>query len=867
MNLFFRKKNNDENNDFFDIENDIPSSFGSGEHLSPTALTPEELLNNEKKRTEVSASGVSPLEALKKKMTSGGDAPDDAVAAKNADTHKSLLEKCHAYTVDEEGIDHAINEEPLYQLESVAEILREDSERAMKMLSEKYDISFHDLKSGKISTSSEKEPEPPQEETEKTEEPKLSSTIEAKKGSPTPAFEKMVQDSKSKPIQKELLDDMISDVVKLADIDTSLPDISDIDTKVAEKAPDKAEISNTATIKFTPVKDQSNTGRISISSTTKLIDIGGEFEDISSQSTIHSSETELEQNEFEEYEAVSEPTTINEAKKLLRKLAINKRNHFLRSIFSVLFTLAVTCFLIPPLSYSLIRNTDTAMTVCLCFFGFNLLVNYDMFIDFKNIFSKRCNTGVAAALNSLIVLAFGISAVLTSNNGQPILLLGSLILTFRAISSFFDASALHGNLKQITVAQPKKAVTLIDDTAVTYAMAKKSIEGDALIATSRSTDFISDYMKHSTFGAKLNGRIPLLVYIALFAAIITGAVAYSYYDGIYYALYCAASVACVTLMPSLFLIDSLPLFSAAAKFNKRGAMIAGKTAAEKLEQANAVVLSSTDLFPDGTVTLQNIKVLSDNNIDDTIMRAASLTEAVGSTLAPIFKKIAKTNDTYSLPDSDTVKYEDRLGLSGWVDNELLFIGNRTLMEAHGIAVPNVEFDRRILRQGFFPVYLASGDKACAVIIIQYDVDPEVAREMRRLTELGITALINNTDPNINESMICDYLGLYEDSVKIMSNAGVYMHKNATVHTEKCSAPAAFRGGNLRFVSIINAASRIKRSNMMLSVAFAILAVFGVLMFIYTAFSGTASLLEPTTVLLYCVISAIISLILFLFKKP
>lgn len=31
-----------------------------------------------------------------------------------------------------------------------------------------------------------------------------------------------------------------------------------------------------------------------------------------------------------------------------------------------------------------------------------------------------------------------------------------------------------------------------------------------------------------------------------------------------------------------------------------------------------------------------------------------------------------------------------MGISGWVDNKLLFVGNRTLMEAHGIEVPSVE---------------------------------------------------------------------------------------------------------------------------------------------------------------------------------
>lgn len=83
--------------------------------------------------------------------------------------------------------------------------------------------------------------------------------------------------------------------------------------------------------------------------------------------------------------------------------------------------------------------------------------------------------------------------------------------------------------------------------------------------------------------------------------------------------------------------------------------------AEYIEKANAIVISSEDLFPSGTVTLHNMQLLSDNSIDDTIMRAASLTDSLSSPLAPIFKKIAGTAGDFVMPDSDTVKYEDKMG--------------------------------------------------------------------------------------------------------------------------------------------------------------------------------------------------------------
>ena len=289
--------------------------------------------------------------------------------------------------------------------------------------------------------------------------------------------------------------------------------------------------------------------------------------------------------------------------------------------------------------------------------------------------------------------------------------------------------------------------------------------------------------------------------------------------------------------------------------------------AEYIEKANAIVISSEDLFPSGTVTLHNMQLLSDNSIDDTIMRAASLTDSLSSPLAPIFKKIAGTAGDFVMPDSDTVKYEDRMGISGWVNNKLLFVGNRTLMEAHGIDVPSIETDRKLLRSGYFPVYVATDDKACALLAVQYSVKPELAREFRKISAMGITMLIDSSDPNLTEEMICDYMGLYDDSVKVMSTAGCHMYKNAVTFTEHCSAPAAYKGNPAALASIVSSAVKIKKSSLLLAVFYALSCVAGVVLFAYASFGGSGSVIGSGAVLLYCLIGTAISVILYLTGKP
>lgn len=843
MGIFSKK----ENRELFDIleadakrEADSNKSiFASDNKIQPShVLTVSEVLSQNEnsdigyQKTAVCAD--SPIEALKKRMLNKTSDTETAINMARKDETSSattLLQKCKPYTVDEEGRDATTPKKPLYRLESVAEILENDSRMAMDRLSAKYDIMIDDLKK----------------------------TIKSDKSPDDSAVPENL-------IIKTKNDTITNSAVTVSSYQTSLPDISDIDNLVVAKAePDVS--SEGSTIRFTPIKSTGDSKEaISISSVTNTIDLTNELGDLFVPETIQE-KPQLEETEFDEFKVSDDLRNPTDAKKLVYTLSVKKRNSFLRMLGSVLLSLILICFEIPPLSDLMLSATNIMMAVCTAILAIIALINADMFLSLSKIFSRNSTTDATASLAAIGCLAHSTTAAILSRDGYELCFLCAAILSFRAIAQFLSRSSLLGNLRQICSSGEKKAITLIMDEATTFAMAKDAIDGDVLIAAPRYTNNVTDFMKYSTFGTFMNGKLPFITSLSLVLSIALGFTAASLFGEIFYGIYAAAAVLCIACMPIIFFIDALPLFDSAKKLNPKGAMIAGKTAAQRLEMANAVVLSSIDLFPTGTVTLHNMKVLSENSVDDTIVRAASLTDAVNSPLSNIFKQIAGTNASYSLPDSDTVKYEDKLGLSGWVDDELLFIGNRTLMESHGIEVPDVKLDRKILSRGYFPVYIANGNKAVALLIIQYSADESVAVELKRITDAGVTLLINNCDPNITADMICDYLGLYEDSVRVMSNAGVHMYKNAVEPQEYCSAPAAFKGKGINFISVINSASKIKKSSMLLNVLYVLIMCVGMALFAYLSFSGASSPLSPRTLMLYELGAAIAALLIYQAFKP
>ena len=838
----------------------------------------------------------SPLSSLKMKM--GVLAAQDSVGTQEAESFKespvsdkkpeetkdnpenaekpeiSLLEKLKRYTTDDTGHDVTLDEAPLYTLKSVADIIKSDGNKFIDKLSEKYDVTVDTLgkpsKDDFLLSGIDDEPDNSDVQNENAAVTPEGEAPQAEdsKPVPTPAFEKMASESKQR-FEKSIFDDIIGESTEpvQSPVDESIPDISDIDNAHAVEEEGGKSISDTATIRFTPIKDEKgNTGRINVSSSTKVIDINQELTSVPDTEEPEP-DTIFETTDFDLFAPKGEITDIASAKATVKRLSLKRRNGFLRTAVCALCTFILLLFLTPVLSDRVISSTASVITFCSCVLFVAILVNIDMFYDLYNLLKKRASHDSIVSLCAALAVPFCILGIRAGENIYHAILLCDIIMLFRAVVGFMRSSVMLSGARLIKSQRDKFAVSFIKDNSTAIAMAKNAIDGDVLIAAPKKADFISDYMKFSLYKKKLNGKIPIVFIVTLILAALGAAMGYFYYKTAFAAVYAACAAAMMASMPAVMFIDTLPLFSAAKRLRKGGGMIAGTFGADSIELANAAVVDTADIFPAGSIILKNFKVLSNNDIDRTLVNAAALTEEIGSPLAPIFGQIADTNTSYAKPDSDTIKYEERLGVSGWVDNELLFIGNRTLMEAHGIEVPSIEVDKKILRNGYFPVYVASAGKAIALIVIQYEVRSDIQKLLRQVTKLGITLLVKNRDPNVSEDMLCDYFGLYEDSVKVMTNVGVHMYTNAVADTGVLSAPACFCGNKLTLLRIMNCASRIRVSNNLLSVFYILASILGVWYFAFSSFAQSGGMLSGATVLLFELLATVLAFLAFLFRKP
>ena len=818
---------------------------------APHALTAEEVINSGnaplKHTDEIKMNGaqnsVSPIEALKQKMMDNRKAEQAAEKAKAEPTRvtpkkviphtapvrpdegnhaQSLLDKCMPYIVD--GGNVPKEEKPAYTLESIESIINTSENKAAQLL-EKLNkigtVTYDDL-SHRSETPVTSAPDP--------------NTSAVSVSADTPK-------APTEPIEMHREEENESPISTISDIDNS----GDL----------------TRTISFDSVSTA--TEFEDISSGTKIIDLSSEIfeENTDTESRVYEPLFDTDQNTFK---VEDDYKSYEDAKRIGKQLII-KRNHArVKEIFTVFLTILFAAARLPFIYDKLYVNPSFFAGISVAVFSLICLINYDMFVAFKTLFKKQraveANVGILAATSVI----YALFCLYTAVNPYNMLLLTSIVISFKSIALYMRSVSILGNFRVIATKTDKYGIKFIDDRQITFAMAKNSIDGDVLIGAPSKTANIQDFLTNTMRDEAMNGKLGIYTVFALISAFVI-----SLFSGISTKsandfLLVFNSVLCFAFAPTLLFTDILPLRRASRRLNKKGAMICGAESAREIETANAAVINCLDLFPAGTISLYNMRVLDSNKIDSTILDAAAVAGQAESPLYSVLENIAKTQNA-EIPVADTVKYEERLGVSGWVGNRHIFIGNRTLLEAHGITTPSIEVDKKILRNGYFPVYIACDDKPCALLIIKYNVKTSIAYEMQKLTGSGVTLLVDSCDPNLTSEMIGDYFGIYAEMIRVMGSSGVQLCRDATEYREGLSAGAAYRNSGDGFVSIFNCAAKIKRAITSLSIYHIIASVIMTAAYIYSSYLNEISPVHSGTAFAYLGISLVVSFIIYLFNRP
>lgn len=282
---------------------------------------------------------------------------------------------------------------------------------------------------------------------------------------------------------------------------------------------------------------------------------------------------------------------------------------------------------------------------------------------------------------------------------------------------------------------------------------------------------------------------PIAVGVALLLAVAHALISGDWWSaiGVFTAAVCAAAPAFAVAGANL------PLCRAARALLRRGAMLIGWRAVETFKDTDAVMVDASEVFPSETILLHGIKTFAGARIDEAILDAAAVSIESGGPLAGVFRRVIE-NRTDMLQEVDTLLYEQDMGLSGWVGGRRVLVGNRRLLENHGVDVPSRDYEMRYTKDGRQLVYLSTGGDLCAMFVVSYTADPGIEEALHRLTSSGVTLLVRTSDPNITAERIREVFRIDEDMVRILDTAaGRVRDLLAMEETEKAEAVLACNG--------------------------------------------------------------------------
>jgi len=444
-------------------------------------------------------------------------------------------------------------------------------------------------------------------------------------------------------------------------------------------------------------------------------------------------------------------------------------------VCSVCFVLLVVLSLVANAVYapnSLVHKNEFPVillnflvTLVACSVSKDLIV--DGFASFKGLKFNR-NSGCAIALVAVILqnISFFFAVLPFENSLSLYSAVAVLPLVFNCFASLLEARRLRKNF-QIVTENELYSISHIERKETAFEIGRGLLLDEPIILASQKTNFPGRFLELSKKyypSDELNKRtVPITFLVALIVGVLTTIISKNAFNG----LSSFTAVLAISAPCFVFLCDNLAINKLSAKLRKKGSVITGWEANRMCAVANGITVDSTDVFDKAGGNVFGIKTFHSMKVDDAILYTAAMVVASGGALGNLFKRVVMDR-VELLPPVDTLAYEDKLGLSAWIQNRRVLVGSYDLLRNHNVEVPDRVFVEKYTHDGRYPLFLAIEGKLGAMFIVSYDVNQENARLLKLIERESITLLLRNDDANITDNMVASSLSIPNSGIKVIS---------------------------------------------------------------------------------------------------
>ena len=475
---------------------------------------------------------------------------------------------------------------------------------------------------------------------------------------------------------------------------------------------------------------------------------------------------------------VEDYTGEEDEKSILYELNHNIRKLFMRSLLSgiiaaVVVVLTIVTRIFPNAICSAVPFAPAAYAILLfILMAASLVLNrVAMLSGLSPLVHIKGNSDTAVAVAGAagmvqIIVSFFCLGDLNGFHVNYYTVIPMLAFFANNVGKLYMVLRVKDNFKFVSSKGQKYASKIYNNESVAMQMMSGTAADRPIIAYQHKTEFPSNFLKISyapdpseDLASKL---APITTIASIIIAVMYGVVKLSFADALNaFALITAVSVPVATLLSV-----NAPVRKLCKTLLSYGSMLSGYPSVKQFCDSTAIMIDANELFPAESISLEGIKTFEDYGIDESLLCGIAILKEAQNPIANAFDSVvAETEET--LPEVESVLYEDEIGLVGWIKSERILVGSRTLMEKYSVEVPNMGYEEKYTSQGRQVTYLSRAGRLVAMFVTRYTPDAQLKAEMQRAETNGISFLIRTTDYNVTNDLVAKLYDLFYRSIKVL----------------------------------------------------------------------------------------------------
>nr|WP_317426444.1 hypothetical protein [Ruminococcus bromii] len=475
---------------------------------------------------------------------------------------------------------------------------------------------------------------------------------------------------------------------------------------------------------------------------------------------------------------VEDYTGEEDEKSILYELNHNIRKLFMRSLLSgiiaaVVVVLTIVTRIFPSAICSAVPFAPAAYAILLfILMAASLVLNrVAMLSGLSPLVHIKGNSDTAVAVAGAagmvqIIVSFFCLGDLNGFHVNYYTVIPMLAFFANNVGKLYMVLRVKDNFKFVSSKGQKYASKIYNNESVAMQMMSGTAADRPIIAYQHKTEFPSNFLKISyapdpseDLASKL---APITTIASIIIAVMYGVVKLSFAD----ALNAFALITSVSVPVATLLSVNAPVRKLCKTLLSYGSMLSGYPSVKQFCDSTAIMIDANELFPAESISLEGIKTFEDYGIDESLLCGIAILKEAQNPIANAFDSVvAETEET--LPEVESVLYEDEIGLVGWIKSERILVGSRTLMEKYSVEVPNMEYEEKYTSQGRQVTYLSRAGRLVAMFVTRYTPDAQLKAEMQRAETNGISFLIRTTDYNVTNDLVAKLYDLFYRSIKVL----------------------------------------------------------------------------------------------------